>query len=319
MKKQSVLTVGILLVLSIICFIYVTNRSKSGVSDRYPWADARKDALVSLEITDSRPNSPRKFILSMENGVLGVFKPIHYATSPDRIAIFATTFMNLKPKNMFTNVSPEEFNAYGLNTPQLRINVSIKGQSDTTLLLGTSTTLGGDVYTALENNRNVVYLLAAQEASILLGGMNMLLYNAPYSVQVDNATQVFLRNNRGEDWDFIKTNGFWVQHPSMETNKDWGMRRFLLQAKDLSFETNVILYDLASSELSNLGVDTNTSPYISLRYEDSSSYSIFIGREDEGFYQAYIPEMTLGVMISSVFVNRIFGVSLNDLAATRRQ
>ncbi|MGL5721993.1 MAG: DUF4340 domain-containing protein [Brevinema sp.] len=318
MKKQSVLTVGILFVLSIVCFFYVSNRSKNAIRDTYPWSEARKDALVSLELEDYRPNSPRKFVLSQENGVWGIFKPIHYAVSQDRIAIFATTFMNLKPKNIFTNVSPEEYNAYGFNNPQMRINAKIKGLPDSTILLGTSTTLGGDVYTALESNKDVVYLLSASEASIILGGLNVLLNSTPFNREYDDNSQVLVKNLLDEDWDFIKTNGFWVLQPSMETNKDWGMRRFLLQTKDLRFETNLIRYDVSSSELNDMGINVNESPYLRIRNSEAS-YTVFLGAEQEGMYQAYIPEMQMGVSISSALVHQVFRISLNDLTATRRR
>ena len=319
MKKQSILTVGILFILSVVCFLYISNRNKNGVSDQFPWAKTRKDALISLELSDLRPNSLKKFVLSKENGVWGVFKPIYYATSPDRIAIFSTTFMNLSPKNIFTNVSPEEYNAYGLNNPQMRLTSKIKGSADTTLILGTSATLGGDVYTAIEGIKDVVYLIPAVDAETILGGLSGLLNNAPFNTEYGDGTEVLIRNMMDENWDFIKTNGFWELLPSMETNKDWGMRRLLQQAKDFRFETNTVLYDITPSDLSNLGINTNTSPYFKVREGNGSNYSIFIGAEKDGFYQAYIPEMQIGTTVSSVLAHQLFHTSLKDLAATRRR
>lgn len=317
MKKQSILSVNILFILSIICFLYVTSCNKSTKSTTYPWAESRKDALISLELEDLRLNSPKKFTISKENGVLRVSKPIFYKISPNRIAIFATTFMNLKPKNIFTNVSPEEYNAYGLNTPQIRLHSKIKGLPDSTLILGTSTTLGGDVYTALESNKNTVYLLSNEEASIILGGLSSLLNNTPFDTEYDDETHVMFRNLMDESWHFVKTNSFWVQLPTMETNRDWGMRRFLQQAKDFRFETNNISYDISPNELSNIGIDMNTSPYFKVS-GNNSSYSIYVGNEQDGVYQVYIPEMQASVMVGSAFINQIFRLSMEDLAPTKR-
>lgn len=313
MKSKSVFSIALLLVFGFGIFIYISSRKPSPELKEFPWAQERKDALTQIEVESFKEGSAEKYTLAFQEGLWGFTKPDFYSTLPERSSVFATAFMNLKPKEVLSGVSAEEYNAYGFNSPQMKILAKFKGRPDVSLILGAETSVGEDMYVALSELKENAFIVPAKDMKIFLNGMNSLINNKILKQSAEDVVALDFRNLKNEEMGFVKTNGFWVQIPSKVSNRDWGMRRFILTLSDLVFETNDIMYRVSGGQAAEQGIDTAKAPYLSLGFADGKKSTIYIGPRTENRYAVYVPEMKLLAWMQPALVHGVFFTASKDL------
>lgn len=315
MKKTSIFSAGLLLLVSSGFFLYMSSRKPKKV-EGFPWAELRKDALIGMEIELGM--SSEKFSLAFNQGEWKLVKPEYYQTLPDKVAILANTFMTLKPKSILTNLTVEEYNAYGFSTPRVHFTARVKGGKNIALLLGKETSIGEDIYAAVEGVKEIAYIVPSKEAAIFFQGMNTLINNNILVENSDRLNRIMFRNLKNESQTFEKIESFWIERPSGDTNKDWGVRRFILSAQDLKFETKEIIYNVSSAQLLEAGIDTNLSPMLSFTFDDDKTSTVFVGKKISNYYAVYLPEMKLSALVQTDLINGVFNYSSKDMVVKKK-
>lgn len=313
MRYKSWIFIGILCVTGVLFLIGKHLKNKPQTNPlTFPWSDLRKDYLLGIESVLYQENKKFPYKLLREQNTWHLEEPLQIDALPEKAILLANTFLTAKPLEKITDISAEDYNAYGFSEPRLEVQAIIKNNTNQGFIVGTETRVGNNFYIMLLDQTNTAYIISGSSLEPFFAGAPALINNNIFTESSDSVREIKFRNFDGKENFFIKKDNFWVQiFPENNTEKDWGLRQFILHAKNLYFYPQSIIFSASPQQLQQAGINTNTSPYLTLIFEDRTS-SVFLGSKQENGYAAYIPTLNILAEIPTDIADTVFHIDSND-------
>lgn len=313
MRYKSWIFIGILCATGAVFLIGTRLKNKPQTAQlEFPWSELRKDNLLGIESVLYQKNKKFQYKLLREQNTWHLEEPLQIEALPEKAILLANTFLTIQPLEKITGISAEDYKAYGFSEPRLEVQAIIKNDTNQGFIVGTETRVGNNFYIMLLNQTNTAYTISGNSLEPFLAGASALINNNIFTESSDSVQGIKFRNFQGKEIFFIKKDNFWVQiYPENHTEKDWGLRRFILHAKNLYFYPQSIIFSATHQQLQEAGINTNTAPYLTLIFEDKTS-SVFLGNKQENGYAAYIPALNILAAIPTDIADTVFHIDSND-------
>lgn len=317
MKNKNIIVSIVLIVIGVGVIFYKNKQTvhlKKNVLSM-PWSDIRKDKLISIETIAYQHTNELKYTIKKEQGIWYLTSPISIKTQQDKSMILANDFLNLRPTSILSNVSTEEFNNFGLNKPLLKIAGIFKDASTNFFIVGSKTSIGNEYYAADNVSSNIVYIIHESNLSPFIQGVSSIIDTYFISQAIDQATFVELKTFDGSSYQFTNIQQVWSQISPSNTNCiDWGLRKFLLDTKNLQFDPEKLTFSISDKNLSALGINTNTSPLLSIKYNDGNASLFYIGNKNKNNnqYPVYSVFQKIIAFSDEDTIKTIFDISTKD-------
>lgn len=313
MRYKSWIFIGILCVTGAAFLIgmRVKNKPQADLLE-FPWSEIRKDNLLGIESILYQKNKKFQYKLLREQNTWHLEEPLQIEALPEKAILLANSFLTMQPLEKISDISAEDYKAYGFSEPRLEVQAIIKNDTNQGFIVGTKTRVGNNFYIMLLNQTNTAYTISGNSLEPFLAGASALINNNIFTEPSDSVQGIKFRNFQGKEIFFIKKDNFWVQiYPENNTEKDWGLRRFILHAKNLYFYPQSIIFSANHQQLQEAGINTNTAPYLTLIFEDKTS-SVFLGNKQENGYAVYIPTLNILAAIPIDIADTVFNIDSND-------
>lgn len=313
MRYKSLIFIGILCITGAVFLIGAHLKNKPQTDPlKFPWSELRKDNLLGIESVLYQENKKFPYKLLREQNTWHLEEPLQIDALPEKAILLANTFLTVKPLEKITGISAEDYKTYGFSEPRLEVQAIIKNSTNQGFIVGTETRVGNNFYIMLLDQTNTAYTVSGSSLEPFLAGASALINNNIFTESSDSVQEIKFRNFQGKENFFIKKDNFWVQiFPENNTEKDWGLRQFILHAKNLYFYPQSIVFSASQQQLQKAGINTNTAPYLTLIFEDKTS-SVFLGNKQENGYAAYIPTLNILAAIPTDIANTVFHIDSND-------
>ncbi len=285
--------------------VFRTFRKSSGGLD-FSWSGYRKDKLT--EITASSNGS--SYTIKKINGEWHLVKPIESELLQDKAMILANSFLNMHPAGILSNLNKEQIQSYGF--PQFKID-GVFDNKNYSFCIGDYTAFSNQMYVRDTANPDLVYVVDESVLSPFTKGFSAILNNYFLNRQIDDVAAIDFRNVSNNTVKLTNADGFW-RMPASDAPVDWGTRRFLLSVKDFSFDAKTISFN--TSDLQSLGINPDSSPYLTIHYKDGSSNELIIGRPVNNVYPIYIKNGNFKAYADAGSVLDIFGFNTADFLRT---
>ncbi len=143
-------------------------------------------------------------------------------------------------------------------------------------------------------------------------GISSLINNYFVTQSTDDIVYVSLQNMLQEKILLTNSNYFWIMADD-NTPADWGTKRFLLSLKDLSFDAKTISFDTSEESFANLGINADTSPQISLVFNNGTTNTLLVGLSNiGGAYPIYLSGEDVIAYSADAGINDIFNTIRQD-------
>ncbi|MGL4367389.1 MAG: DUF4340 domain-containing protein [Brevinemataceae bacterium] len=314
MKKETSIFISLSLLLIGLGILIITEKRKIRIKphvQNISWSTMRKDQLTGIETILYQDSKEFRYSLERKNAEWYLTYPIQTEASASKSAILANDFLNLNIQSTISNVSTEEFESYGLSNPILKVSGIFKKNLTNSFIVGKKTSVGNQYYIAENNITNTVYIIEQTNLEPFLQGITSIINNYFITRSTDEILELSIRNFKGQELSFAYINGFWIQTaPQENTQIDWIFRRFLLRVKDLQFKPETIIFNTNKSTLEKIGISTNSSPKISVTFQNGSFSEFYIGKErQDNTYPVFIPSQSLIALSEDDIINEIFLIS----------
>ncbi|MGL4562480.1 MAG: DUF4340 domain-containing protein [Brevinema sp.] len=316
MKYKNIIVPVTLIILGMGIFAYKKNTQvilKKNILTM-PWHSIRKDKLIEIETILYKDTNTFRYKLQKKQGTWYLECPIQIMARQDKSAVLVNDFLNLKPSSILSNISKEEFTTFGLATPSLKVSGIFKDNKTNFFIVGNKTSVGEQYYIANQELSDVVYLIHSSNLNDFISGVSRLIDTYFISKAIDQAQNISLKTFNGEIFIFSNNNQLWKQiSPPVNEERDWGIRRFLLQTKELTFNPNTITFNTNIENLEKLKINTNTSPFLEIIYNDGSEALFYIGTEmKNNSYPVYSVSQQLISFSDAKTIDEIFDIENND-------
>ncbi len=310
MKTKLVIPV-VLLMITWGIFTYINKQKVQKRADiiQMSWADHRKDKLVSIISTIYRDTNEVSYILQKSQGTWQLVEPFSSTIFVDKAIILANGFLTLTPSEEITDITKEEIVSYGLDKPTFKIQGVFDSETNG-FIIGKPTAVGGQYYIQDLNNTDVVYIIEEQKLIPFIQGVSTLINNYFVTQSTDDIVYVSFQNMLQEKILITNSNHFWTID---DTPADWGTKRFLLALKELSFDARTINFDTSNESFSNFGINKETSPQISLVFNDGTTNTLMVGLSNiNKAYPIYLSKENMIAYSSESGIQDIFSTIRQD-------
>lgn len=321
-KNKNILISIILLIIGAGIFVFINqSRESQTLTPQIPWAKLRKDMLTEISVTLYTQKSPVQYSIKRAQGAWRVAYPISIQALPEKAIHLANTFLNLYPDQKLTNLSQEEFISYGLTKPVLRVQGILKNKKTNCFIVGKKTNIGNRYYIAVNNKTNFAYLIQNTYLEPFIQGISGIINNYLVTQPINNIINIKFINFRKQEMHFNSSNQFWIQTKPYQNKKvDWGVRQFLLRAKNLNFDPHTLHFTINQKILSKFNINTNSSPQLKLRFNDGTGSQFFIGSiQSNNTYPIYNSTQDLIGSGDKNTIEDIFNTSIQDFTINKNE
>ncbi|MGL4394876.1 MAG: DUF4340 domain-containing protein [Brevinema sp.] len=316
MKNKNIILSVTLIIIGVAIFAYKKNTQVTLKKNILvmPWSNIRKDKLMHIETTMNKGTNAFRYDLKKDQGTWYLDSPIQIMAQQDKSLILVNEFMNLRPRSVLSNISEEEFDSFGLKNPSIKVAGIFRDEGTNFFIVGNKTSVGDQYYVATAEKTDTVYLIDNQTLSYFINGVSHLVDTYFISKPIDQVVSVSLKTFSGEKFTFTNNQQMWEQiSPATSEAVDWGVRKFLLQAKDLRFNPESITFNTSDENLRILKINTQTSPMLTMNYSDGSSATFYVGTEERNkHYPIYSISQKLISFSSTDSVAQIFKTTKKD-------
>jgi len=321
-KNKSILFYIILLILG--TGIFIMNNKNNSIKTQIPevpWHSLRKDMLLEICTILYTKKEPVRYNIRRENGVWNIIYPINIQALPEKAINLANTFLNLYPSRKLTNLSSEEFISYGLDKPVLKIAGILKNNKTNQFIIGKKTSIGNQYYIAANQDKETAYILDTTYLEPYIQGIAGIINNHLVTQTIDQINKIKFINFKKETLIFESSNNFWIQiYPHINRKIDWGVRRFLLDVKNLTFDPNSIIFDINDKLLSKFNINTNNSPQLQLFFNDGTKSKFFISSiKTNNAYIIYNLSQNLIATSDQSIIQEIFNTIITDFTINNHE
>ena len=321
MKKQFIIPI-VLIVLGWGIFTFVEKR-KIRTKDntiQLSWSNLRKDQLTGLATTLYKPQGTLTYTIQRVQGEWVLTEPLNTPLLAEKTILLANSFLTLSPEQEFTNVDPENYTSYGLDTPKVRVIGTLKDGSSVGFIIGDKTTVGDQYYIAEIDKPNSIYSVSTEDILFFIEGIEAIIETRIFSQSSENALAIEFHNLKNEVIKLTNIDQFWSQtFPEANKNVDWGTRKFLLSARDLVFEANSLKFNVTPMELLDVGIDLEQSPRLIVTFLEGEKVAMYLSsKATENYYPVYLAKENMIVFCSKASIHSVFDIQTADFQTARK-